>query len=90
MRSDQMSKMRLMELINMYSFAEDDAALYLDTHPQDMKALEYFNKYSMLRNEALAAYSKSYGPLTIDTATNNMLKWEWIDEPWPWEGKEEC
>lgn len=90
MRNEQMSRAKMLEWINMYSFAKDDAVLYLDTHPMDVNALEYFNKYSRLRNEALEEYARLYGPLTVDTADINNQKWEWIDEPWPWEGKEGC
>ena len=76
----------LLEQINQVSFAVDDVKLYLDTHPYDEEALEYFRKYSCLRNEAMEDYAKYYGPLTIDTAVYSCAeKWDWINEPWPWQ-----
>ena len=53
--------------INQASFAVDDVKLYLDTHPCDAAALEYFHEYDRVRNQALKEYAKYYGPLTIDT-----------------------
>ena len=77
----------LLHWINVVSFAVDDAQLFLDTHPDNQAALSFFQEYSKLRKEALADYSKFYGPLTIDTANMNCRdKWTWINEPWPWEG----
>lgn len=76
----------LLQWINVVSFAVDDAKLFLDTHPCDENALEYFRKYSMMRNEALKEYAKYYGPLTIDTTVDSCSdRWNWINEPWPWQ-----
>lgn len=85
MRCDQMSKEQLFNYINMVSFAKDDCVLYLDTHPCDMDALEYFNSFCKARREALDEYARQYGPLTIDTADVSSQNWEWINNPWPWE-----
>lgn len=79
-------KADLMKLINEVSFAVDDIKLYLDTHPCDENARAYFEKYSRMRNEALKEYAENYGPLTVDTAIySDSEKWNWIDEPWPWQ-----
>ena len=85
--SDCPCRQELMERINEASFAVDDVKLYLDTHPCDEEAMEYFQKYSQIRNEALKEYATHYGPLTIDTVNCSAKnKWSWIEEPWPWEG----
>ena len=48
--------------------------------------MEFFRKYSCMRNEALKEYAENFGPLTIDTAVcSDCEKWNWIDEPWPWQ-----
>ena len=76
----------LMKLINEVSFAVDDVKLYLDTHPCDESAMEYFRKYSHMRNEALKEYAENYGPLTVDTVIySGSEKWNWTSEPWPWQ-----
>lgn len=76
----------LMKLINEASFAVDDVKLYLDTHPCDEDAMDYFQKYSRMRNEALKEYAENYGPLTVDTVIcSDPEKWNWINEPWPWQ-----
>ena len=60
-----------------------ELALYLDTHPDDTKALCLHNKYSKELKEICDKYQKVYGPLTIEYPCN---KWRWLEEPWPWEG----
>lgn len=76
-----------MNTINEVSFAVDDIKLYLDTHPDDEKALDFFKEKSMIRNEALKAYAAQYGSLTIDTGDDTCSRqWDWVMQPWPWEG----
>ena len=76
----------LLHLIYVVSFAVDDVKLFLDTHPTDQEALNYFHEYSKLRNDALCEYAKYYGPLTIDTTKESCAdRWSWINEPWPWQ-----
>ncbi len=79
-RSDLLTK------INVASFAVNDVTLFLDTHPEDAEALAYFHEYSRMRNEAMMEYAKYYGPLTIDTTMESCTdRWNWINEPWPWQ-----
>lgn len=81
------SRSQLFDYINQVSFAVDDIQLYLDTHPCDHDALEYFRKYSGLRNEALMEYARRFGPLTVDTINlYESDQWAWIHQQWPWEG----
>ena len=73
--------------LNEISFTLDELLLYLDTHPEDSAALQYFETYRSLRNYALKEYAKAYGPLTIDTAQDSQSRsWQWMTQPWPWEG----
>lgn len=85
MRNERTSRNNLLDWINMCSFAVNEATLFLDVNPDNKEALEYYNKYCRLRKEALEEYAKLYTPLTIDTADNDNQKWEWIENPWPWE-----
>ena len=80
------NKKELLRSIDQVSFAIDDLLLFLDTHPCEKKALEYFGELSAKRNELLEKYAKRYGPLTRDTAEAGSLKsWQWMEQPFPWE-----
>ena len=68
--------------IKAYQFAVTDIALYLDTHPEDERALCLHREYTRRLKELRDKYQKVYGPLTIEYPCN---KWRWIEEPWPWE-----
>ena len=78
----QNEKEALLYQVMQYKFALTELDLYLDTHPDDEKAIclhkEYCNKYRKLADQ----YQKIYGPLTIMFPCN---KWRWLEEPWPWE-----
>ena len=68
--------------IKEYDFALDELNLYLDTHPDDAKALCLHNNYSRILKDLETQYQRVYGPLT---ANYPCRKWRWIEEPWPWE-----
>ncbi|MDO4555063.1 MAG: spore coat protein CotJB [Lachnospiraceae bacterium] len=77
-------KKKLLYYINAVSFAVDDSKLFLDTHPDNKEALEYFDNYNKARNRALNEYAACFGPLTIATAVCDR-SYEWANQPWPWE-----
>ena len=82
------SRKELIDKINQYSFAMNEANLFLDTHPFDTEALAYFQKHRELRVAAVKEYAKYYAPLAIDYAVSDKTPWSWVNEPWPWEGVE--
>lgn len=73
MNENKPCKKDLLEWINIVSFAVDDVKLYLDTHPNCSEALEFFDEFKKQRVQALKEYAKYYGPLTLDTATTQMV-----------------
>ena len=73
----------MLHQIMCYDFAITELALYLDTHPEDEKALCLHRKYCKENKELKDKYQRVYGPLTINYPCN---KWRWLEEPWPWEG----
>ena len=73
----------MLENIKCLNFAIIELGLYLDTHPEDKKALCLHKKYCKEYKELTDKYQKVYGPLTIYYPCN---KWRWIEQPWPWEG----
>lgn len=74
----------LLNAIQMYHFYLYDLNLYLDTHPNDKKALEKFNAIKCKLNEARKLYNQKYGPLTA-LENNSEDNFYWPDGPWPWE-----
>ena len=79
---DKMTREEMMMKIKSYQFAVIELALYLDTHPEDEKALCLHRKYCKELKELKDKYQKVYGPLSINYPCN---KWRWLEEPWPWE-----
>lgn len=78
------NKQELLNYINVVSFAAIDANLYLDTHPKDEAAIEYFNNYQKARNQAVREYSAAFGPLNLDTA-DVRREFDWATDNWPWQ-----
>ncbi|MBE6161122.1 MAG: spore coat protein CotJB [Firmicutes bacterium] len=64
-------------------FAINDINLYLDLYPEDKEMYERFKMYTKKCMELKDAYSKKYGPLTIDET--NQMEYKWDENPWPWE-----
>lgn len=85
MSDNRPCRKELLDWINVVSFAVDDAKLFLDTHPCNKEALEYFEEFKSQRVQVLKEYAKYYGPLTLDTACTSEERWAWINEPWPWQ-----
>lgn len=77
---------KLLYYITAVSFAIDDCVLFLDTHPYDKDALEYYANYKELRKKAVKQFTENFGPLTDENVDVSCGKWTWIDHPWPWEG----
>lgn len=74
----------MMNRLNEASFALDDAALFLDTHPNDPAAMQYYRNAAAMRRNAMDAYESQFGPLMIDRVGGSS--WDWVTEKWPWEG----
>ena len=68
--------------IRALDFAIVELGLYLDTHPEDQRALCLHREYARQVKDLKDKYQKMYGPLTIFYPCN---KWRWLEEPWPWE-----
>ena len=76
----------LLEELDQVSFAVDDMLLYLDTHPEDEKALAFFSDVLSRRKKLLNEFAEKYGPLLIDDASKNSAdSWKWVKQPFPWE-----
>lgn len=76
---------RLLKDISIIDFALVELNEYLDTHPFDKQAMEYFNHYSRIKNQMSKDFSARYYPLTADLSTDTR-EWNWVLSPMPWEG----
>lgn len=75
---------KLFRDIQIVSFAIDDIKLFLDTHPQNEEAMNYFRHYRDIMETMVAKYTEQYGPLTVNDSKAEE-SWEWVYTPWPWE-----
>ena len=82
----RMEQHKMLKWIGMISFSMTDLGLYLDTHPKETEAMEYYNHLVKLREQAIKDYTVNYGPLVLDRyKTENH--WCWATQSWPWEGE---
>ncbi len=70
-------------------FAIVELGEYLDTHAEDEEALSLFRHYAEQYQEDAAAYEKQFGPLTQMQVGTDQAVYEWIQDPWPWDGAEQ-
>ncbi len=82
----EMERMQCLLKIQELSFVTVDLNLYLDTHPDDVKALEHYNKAVAELMVLRKQYEEAYGPLTnFGHSVNYGNTWRWIEHPWPWD-----
>lgn len=74
----------LMEQIMEANFAAIDLNLYLNTHPNDKKALAKFKEAVAKKNALTKRFEEKYGPLTA-AANAEKDTWMWIENPYPWD-----
>ncbi len=74
-----MRRQEMIDQIKALDFAIIELGLYLDTHPEDQKALCMHREYCKQVKDLKDKYQKMYGPLTIFYPCN---KWRWLEQPW--------
>lgn len=83
---DQRQKDLLLKIMEL-EFTAVDLNLFLDTHPQDERALSDLRATTQQLVNAKMEYESNYGPL-LDFGlgmAGSGRTWQWINEPWPWE-----
>lgn len=81
----------LLEQLMEIGFVLVETNLYLDTHPNDERALRLHNTFSQKYKELEIVYESQYGPLKFTGMS--MCPWQYVDDPWPWDvdfGKCRC
>lgn len=77
-----MTKAELMRRVQALAFAKTETELYLDCHPDNQAAIEYYRKLMAELCAAKLEYEDKYGPITADGGS--LHEWSWIKGPWPW------
>ncbi|HHY06017.1 MAG TPA: spore coat protein CotJB [Clostridia bacterium] len=76
----------LLRKIQQVEFVTLELNLYLNTHPEDQKALEQYNCMHRELCELKKQYEQQYGPLlNYGWGMNTGNSWRWAEQPWPWE-----
>jgi len=73
----------LIKEIMAVDFAVYDISLFLNTHPNDRRALDMHNNLAKKSKQLRAAYQEKYGPLSLRKIAN--CPYDYINNPWPWE-----
>lgn len=76
---------RMLKDISIIGFTIVDLLLYLDTHPFDKQAMEYFNHYARIQDQLVRDFSARFYPLRASLSTDTK-EWSWATSPMPWEG----
>lgn len=73
----------LMKKLCSYKFAAHEIKLFLDTHPDDTKALKKLAEFEELSKACVEEYESKFGP--IKRNSQKIQWWSWVNDPWPWE-----
>lgn len=82
------SKEILLKRIQVCDFTLIEARLFLDTHPQDKEALEFYKKHLAMQKESVNEYTRRFGILNPSQIQDDATRWDWVNNPWPWENSE--
>jgi spore coat protein JB len=82
-----MDRDRYMKLkeIQEIEFVLIELNLYLDTHPEDERALLEYNTYGKKLKTLISKYECLYGPLVNFGFSPSHFPFRWVEEPWPWD-----
>ncbi len=72
----------LLHAIMEADFFAQDLKLYLDTHPNDARAVEMYREACRQYKACKAAFEDSFYPLTPCSAGKDG-KWDWPEGVWP-------
>ena len=77
---------RLLRRIQELEFIAIELNLYLDTHPNDTRAITEYNRVHDELKKLIEQYDQTYGPLLgYGQSRNKGNTWLWAEQPWPWE-----
>ncbi|MCL6454409.1 MAG: spore coat protein CotJB [Alicyclobacillus sp.] len=62
-----------------------ELTLYLDTHPDDQKAIAQFNQFQQRKANLMRQFEAAFGPLQEYGNSPTGQRWSWSEAPWPWQ-----
>lgn len=74
-----------LEALQQLDFALVELTLFLDTHPNDLPALQQFNQLAQQRQQCAHQFEQQYGPLLQFGHSYSKFPWQWSQAPWPWQ-----
>ncbi len=77
-----MSKEKLMRKIQELAFAKTETELYLDCHPDNSAALDYYHKTVEALQSLTREYEDRFGPISAEGSSGEV--WSWVLGAWPW------
>lgn len=80
-----MDKDELLRRIQEVSFYAVDLNLYIDNFPENEQAVCDYKAISMALRNLNEMYEKHYGQLKNFGESVVHGKWNYINDPWPWE-----
>lgn len=84
MQEMEYSKQLMME-ISILNFTVYDLILYMDTHPYDMEAKEYYGRFQKSLMMKQKEFAMKFYPL-MQCYCDGRKDWSWENGPLPWEG----
>ena len=80
-----MNRDELLNELMQLDFMAVDIALYLNTHPTDTEMIEQYNKIIRAADVVRSKYEDMYGPLCSFRSISADDKFDWTNDPWPWQ-----
>lgn len=62
-----------------------ELTLYLDTHPNDLNAIQQYNEFAKVRINMAVRFEQEFGPLMSYGHSFTQQPWQWGNTPWPWQ-----
>lgn len=76
---------QLLQEIQAVDFVLVELTLYLDTHPDDINAINQYNLYAMKSRALKEEFETLFGPLQHFGGGYSGHPWTWSNTPWPWQ-----
>lgn len=79
------ARFELLHKIQKWHFRAVELNLFLDTHPEDQRALNDYNQAVERLHALHRVYEERYGPLMNHGGSPSDCPWAWVNDPWPWD-----
>lgn len=77
---------KLLRSLQELEFIAVELNLYLDTHPNDSRAIREYNRVTEEIAKVTEQYNRECGPhMGFGHSPNKGNTWLWAEQPWPWE-----